>query len=110
MRAISLFSGAGGFELGFERAGIETILQAEIDPVCLSVLERHWPETERLDDVRSVGVRLAQPERNGRSGGRAGVDGWRPVHGTSGVDLVYGGFPCQDVSAGRQQARLWGAT
>jgi DNA (cytosine-5)-methyltransferase 1 len=43
MRAMSLFSGVGGFELGLERAGIETILQVEQDPWCLSVLERHWP-------------------------------------------------------------------
>lgn len=55
MKAVSLFSGVGGFELGLERAGIETILQVENDPWCLSVLERHWPAVQRVDDVRSVG-------------------------------------------------------
>ena len=54
MRAISLFSGVGGFEQGFERAGIETVLQVENDPWCLSVLERHWPDVERATDVRQV--------------------------------------------------------
>lgn len=38
MKAISLFSGVGGFDLGLERAGIETVLQAEIDPWCNKVL------------------------------------------------------------------------
>lgn len=33
MKAVSLFSGVGGFEVGFERAGIETVLQAEQDPL-----------------------------------------------------------------------------
>lgn len=57
MRAVSLFSGAlaGGFEIGFDRAGIETVLQCEIDPVAQSVLRRHWPDTERVSDVRDVG-------------------------------------------------------
>src|SRR5262252_3913802 len=64
MRAISLFSGVGGFELGFDRAGIQTVLQVEQDPVCLSVLERHWPETERLTDVRSLGGSRERPLRD----------------------------------------------
>ena len=55
MKAISLFSGVGGLDMGFERAGIETVLQAEQDPWCLEVLAKHWPETERVNDVRSVG-------------------------------------------------------
>jgi DNA (cytosine-5)-methyltransferase 1 len=78
MKAISLFSGVGGFDLGFERAGIETVLQAERDPHCLKVLERHWPAVERVDDVAKVG-RWAL-EKYGA------------------IDLVHGGFPCQDVS------------
>lgn len=82
MRAISLFSGVGGLDMGFERAGIETMLQAERDPWCLEVLARHWPETERVTDVRDV------------QGG--------------GVDLIYGGFPCQDVSVAGKRAGLGG--
>ena len=86
MRAISLFSGVGGFELGFERTGIETVLQAERDPWCLTVLERQWPGTERVTDVRDVGA------------GGAGAC----------VDLVYGGFPCQDLSVAGKRAGLGG--
>ena len=82
MKAISLFSGVGGLDMGFERAGIETVLQAERDPWCLEVLAKHWPETERVTDVRDV------------QGGR--------------VDLIYGGFPCQDVSVAGKRAGLGG--
>jgi len=83
MKAVSLFSGVGGFEIGFDRAGIETILQAETNRHCRSVLERHWSETERIEDVREY-------RRGSRARGR--------------VDLVYGGFPCQPFSvAGRRE-------
>ena len=83
MKAISLFSGVGGFDIGFERAGIETVLQAEQDPWCLEVLARHWPQTERVTDVRDV-------------------------RGGAGIDLIYGGFPCQDVSVAGKRAGLGG--
>ena len=82
MQAISLFAGVGGFELGFERAGIETILQAEQDAKCQHVLERHWPNVERVNDVRDI------------------------TTGTA--DLIYGGFPCQDLSVAGRRAGLGG--
>src|SRR5262252_5235968 len=111
MRAISLFSGVGGFDLGFDRAGIQTVLQVEQDPVCLSVLERHWPQTERLHDVRSL-CREREPARRGTADGLfAAADERRRQAGTGlpdGVDLVYGGFPCQDVSVAGQRAGLSG--
>lgn len=130
MKAISLFSGVGGFDLGFERAGIETVLQAERDPWCLKVLERHWPQTERVSDVRMVG-RCADGGREsdvrlrggsglsfGESAGRtqdfgpfAATDhGWREARTgiPNGIDLIYGGFPCQDLSVAGKRAGLGG--
>lgn len=48
----SLFSGIGGLELGLERAGLGPVIwQAETDPYCRKVLEKHWPEVPRYDDV-----------------------------------------------------------
>jgi DNA (cytosine-5)-methyltransferase 1 len=85
VNAVSLFSGIGGFDLGFERAGIETVLQVEINKHALVLLERHWPLVERITDVRGVGT---------------------PTSG--GVDLIYGGFPCQDISVAGKRAGLSG--
>lgn len=72
----SLFSGAGGIELGLERAGLgPTLWQVEIDPQCRAILGTHWPAVARHEDVRTVGAaELARP--------------W----------LICGGYPCQDIS------------
>jgi DNA (cytosine-5)-methyltransferase 1 len=50
----SLFAGIGGFDLGFERAGIKTVWQVEIDPFCRKVLEKHWPKLEKFADVEQM--------------------------------------------------------
>jgi DNA (cytosine-5)-methyltransferase 1 len=77
----SLFAGIGGFDLGLERAGMECKWQVEIDDFCNRVLEKHWPHVKRYRDVREVGKHNLEP-----------------------VDLICGGFPCQDVSvAGRRE-------
>jgi len=81
LRYGSLFSGIGGFDLGADRAGWECAWQVEIDPKCVDVLEQHWPGVERFGDVREVGA-----------------------HNLAPVDLICGGFPCQDLSvAGRRE-------
>lgn len=80
MNVLSLFAGIGGLELGLERAGMTVVGQVEIDPFCQQVLSKHWPEVPKHDDVRTA------------------VDWWlskpRPE-----VDLICGGFPCQDISS-----------
>jgi len=81
----SLFSGIGGLELGLERAGMRVLWQVEKDPYALKVLAKHWPNVERFDDVREVGS-----------------------HNLQTVDLICGGFPCQDVSLAGKRAGLQG--
>ncbi len=81
MKVLDLFSGIGGFSLGLERAGMETIAFCEFDPHARSVLKKHWPDIPIHEDVRLL-------------------DG-KQYRGS--VDVVCGGFPCQDLStAGRQ--------
>ena len=51
MRFVSLFAGVGGFDLGLERAGMQCVGQVEIDKHARSVLEKHWPNVPKHDDV-----------------------------------------------------------
>lgn len=86
MRVLDLFSGIGGFSLGLERAGMQTVAFCEIDSFCRRVLAKHWPEAPCYDDIRTL---TAQ---------RLAADGVGPI------DIVTGGFPCQDISlAGRMR-------
>lgn len=55
VRVGSLFSGVGGFDLAFERAGFEIAWQCEIDPYARAVLKRHWPDVRLFEDVRELG-------------------------------------------------------
>jgi DNA (cytosine-5)-methyltransferase 1 len=81
----SLFAGIGGFDLGFERAGMACKWQVEIDPYAQRVLAKHWPDVRRHDDVRT----------------------W-PQPDTERVDVIAGGFPCQDISYAGKGAGLAG--
>lgn len=83
----SLFAGIGGFDLGFERAGMVCKWQVEIDPFCQRVLAKHWPHVRRHDDVRTFPPTAA--------------DDWR-------VDVICGGFPCQDISNAGLRAGIEG--
>lgn len=75
MTSGSLFAGGGLFDLGFQRAGFRILWQVEIDPFCRKVLAKNFPDVERFEDVRSVGKHNLVP-----------------------VDVIFGGFPCQDIS------------
>ena len=80
-----LFAGIGGFSLGLERAGMDCKWQVEIDDYARRVLQKHWPDVRRHDDVRTF-----------------------PPAGDYSVDVICGGFPCQDISLAGKGAGLAG--
>ena len=87
MRVLDLFAGIGGFTLGLERAGFETVAFCEIEPYAQKVLAKNWPEVLIYDDVRTI------------TADRLASDG-------IGVDVITGGFPCQDISVSGNQAGI----
>jgi DNA (cytosine-5)-methyltransferase 1 len=82
----SLFAGIGGLDLGLERAGMECAFQVEIADYPTTILERHWPDVPRFRDI--CDVRGDQLPR---------------------VDVLTGGFPCQDISTAGKRAGITGA-
>jgi len=58
----SLFTGIGGFEIGFEAAGFETAWSSEVDKFCNRVLDRRFPEVTNLGDVTAISVARADDE------------------------------------------------
>lgn len=92
LRILDLFAGIGGFSLGLERAGgFETVAFCEIDPFCRRVLAKHWPKVKQYEDVRTLDADTLR---------RDGIA----------VDVITGGFPCQDISLAGKQAGLGGET
>ena len=75
MRFGSVFSGIGGIDLGLERAGMKCQWQIEISEFCGKVLSRHWPKVKRHGNICEVHGKQLES-----------------------VDLVCGGFPCEDIS------------
>ena len=84
LRTLSLFAGIGGFDLGLEQTGgFETVAFCEIDPFCQEVLAKHWPNVPCFSDVREL------------RGDQVGD-----------IDVICGGFPCQDLSTAGKQAGM----
>lgn len=90
LKVLSLFAGIGGFDLGLERTGgFEVIAQCEIDPFCRRVLAKHWPNVRQYEDVRTLTADTLR---------RDGIA----------VDVICGGFPCQDISLAGRRAGMDG--
>lgn len=82
MKILDLYSGIGGFSLGFHRAGFETVAFCEIDKQCHKVLKKNFPNTPIFNDVKDLKIDDLPND----------------------IDIIVGGFPCQDVSvAGKQR-------
>ena len=82
----SFFAGIGGFDYGFQKAGLETVWQCEINPFCRDILEQHWPGLPREKDIRKI---KSEEE----------------IAAIPTADVWAGGFPCQDVSLARMGPR-----
>lgn len=75
----SLFSGIGGFEVGADRAGVETLWNCEFENYQSGVLKKIHKHAEQYRDIREANI-------------------------TRYVDIISGGFPCQDISvAGKME-------
>ena len=86
IQVLDLFSGIGGFSLGLERAGFETVAFCEIDKYCRLVLQKHWKDIKIYSDVREIKKERLEAD------------------GIPSPDVITGGFPCQPFSvAGRQK-------
>ena len=83
---VSLFAGIGGFDLGLESQGHTCVGQVEIDKHAQKILKKHWPHVPLHDDVRTAIDWAKENDLIGR------------------VDIVCGGFPCQDVSVAGKRA------
>lgn len=82
---VSLFAGIGGFDLGFEREGFKCVGQCEIDKFACKVLDEHWPEVPKHDDVTTLSANTFEYP-----------------------DIVTFGSPCQDLSIGGSKNGLSG--
>ena len=76
---------SAGFDLGLERSGMSCQWQVEIEDYPTKILEKHWPKVHRERDIRECSGANLEP-----------------------VDLICGGFPCQDISFAGTGAGLAG--
>jgi len=81
----SLFTGAGGIDIGLDCAGLQCTFQVEIDENCQQVLSYHWPNVPKHRDIKDV---------NG--------------YDLPAVDLIVFGSPCQDLSSAGNKIGLNG--
>lgn len=84
MKGLSLFSGIGGLDLSAIACGITPVAMCEIEPFPVQILKKRFPGVPVLPDVKKV---------NGHD-----------YRGT--VDIIFGGFPCQDLSVAGRRAGL----
>lgn len=85
MKVLDLFSGIGGFSLGLERAGMETVAFCEIEKFPQQVLRKHWPEVPIYDDIKTLTAERLKKD------------------GIGTIDVICGGFPCQPFSVAGQR-------
>jgi DNA (cytosine-5)-methyltransferase 1 len=91
LNTLDLFAGIGGFSLGLERTGgFRTVAFCEIDKKAQKVLNKHWPDVPVFEDVSALTKEKLDEQ---------GIS----------VDVITGGFPCQDISTAGRGAGLSGS-
>ena len=84
LRVGSLFSGYGGLDLAVEEVfNGQTVWFSEFSPAPARVFAHHWPGVPNLGDITTIDWNAVEP-----------------------VDVICGGFPCQDVSTVGKRAGL----
>lgn len=76
LKTLGLFSGIGGFELGFQKEGFDILAMCEIEEPCRRVLNKNFKNIKLYDDVKNINKQTIQDE----------------------IDVILGGFPCSDIS------------
>ena len=89
MKVLSLFSGVGGFDMGLENAGMQTVFQCEWDKHANTILNKHWPHVPKWEDVSTL-------------------TGKHILSKTPVIDVVAWGSPCQDLSVAGKRSGLEG--
>lgn len=88
MRIGSLFTGYGGLDLAVEEAlSAETVWTSDIDPGASKIIAHRWPHAPNLGDLTQIDWASVEP-----------------------VDIITGGFPCQDLSHAGKRAGLHDGT
>lgn len=87
-KVLDIFSGIGGFSLGLENAGMKTIAFCENNTFCQEVLKSHWNNIPVFSDVRDLCKQNLEHLPK--------------------IDVIAGGFPCQDISVAGKQAGIKG--
>ncbi|MDA0782404.1 MAG: DNA cytosine methyltransferase [Proteobacteria bacterium] len=90
LKVLDIFSGIGGFSIGLENAGMETVAFCEIEPFAQDILNKHWPHTRVFTDIRIL---------NSDTLLKSGI---------AEINIIAGGFPCQDISCAGKQAGIDG--
>ena len=88
LSVFDIFSGIGGFSIGLEKAGMQTVAFCEKDSFCQKVLKKHWPDVPVFSDISKVckdDLKTLGP-----------------------IDIIAGGFPCQDISCAGKQTGING--
>ncbi len=88
LSVFDIFSGIGGFSLGLEKAGMQTVAFCEINPFCQKILKKHWSSVPVFSDVSALTAEdfTSLPK----------------------IDVIAGGFPCQDISCAGKQIGISG--